>query len=592
MSEKKVTFGRIFWPSLVAAITVSIIGGIIWAIIIGSMFSVDEFEVEDKTVLHMTLNGNIGERTETAFNTSTFSLDKQMGLANILYALKAAKKDDKIKGVFLEIDNLSCGLSTAREIRNAINDFEKSGKFVVAYNSGEVITTKEFYVASAANESYGFPTSNIQFLGLGAEMMYFKGLLDDLEVDMQVVRGSNNDFKSAVEPFFRTDMSDSARLQTERLLEVIWKDMRDDISKDRGMTSQKLNELAESANVITIKDAVKHKLIDATKYRDEVLNIIKKKVKVSKGDDIELLAFSKYAKERFYTDQLAMQGNDPNIAVILLEGGISRKGDGLTSEQACELIKEARNNSSIKTVVLRVNSPGGSALASDEIWREVKLTNKKKKVIVSMGDLAASGGYFISAPGATIFAQPTTITGSIGVFGVIPFTGNLMENKLGITFDRAGTNKHSVMTTNRELTEEEFAIIQKQVDDIYSQFKGIVADGRGLTKERVGEIARGRVWTGRDALDIGLVDKLGGLDDAIAFAAKKAGISDKKVLYYPLVKKDKIGEILEQIEESTNSAQIQSAEMPKELMEYYKKLKTLESYNGIQMRMPLEMTFN
>lgn len=592
MSEKKVTFGRIFWPSLIAAFTVSIIGGIIWAIIIGSLFSTASFKVEDQTVLHMTLNGDIGEKSETSINSTTFSLDQQMGVANILFALKAAKTDEKIKGIFLEIDNLSCGLATATEIRNAINDFEKSGKFVVAYNSGEIITTKEYYIASAANESYGFPTSNIQFLGLGAESMYFKQMLDDLEVEMQVIRGSDNDFKSAVEPFFRTSMSDSARHQTERLLTSVWADMRKDISADLGIKSKRLDELAQSAKVLTVKDAVKYKLIDATKYRDQVLKIIAKKVNVKNAKDIELLAFSKYAKERFYDDQIAMQGNDPNIAVILTEGTVSTKGDGLSSENVCKLIKKARNNPSIKTVVLRINSPGGSALASDEIWREVKLTNKTKTVIVSMSDLAASGGYFIAAPGATIFAQPTTITGSIGVFGVIPYTGALMENKLGITFDRAGTNEHSVMTTNRRLTEKEFNVIQRQVDEIYSQFKSVVAEGRGMTKKQVGVIARGRVWTGRDALDIGLVDKLGGLSDAIAFAAKKAGISDKKVLYYPLVKKDKLGAILEQLDDSSNSIKVQNGEMPKALVEYYEKLKILESYNGIQMRMPLELNFN
>ena len=256
------------------------------------------------------------------------------------------------------------------------------------------------------------------------------------------------------------------------------------------------------------------------------------------------------------------------------------------------MIRDARDNPSIKTIVLRVNSPGGSALASDEIWREVKLTNKKKKVIVSMSDVAASGGYFIAAPGATIFAQPTTITGSIGVFGVIPFTGNMLENKLGLSFDRVGTNKHSVMTTNRKLNEDEIILIQGQVDDIYDQFKSIVAEGRGMTKEQVGIIARGRVWTGRDAMAVGLIDKMGGLSDAIKYAAKESGISKKKVLYYPLVKEDKLAALLELVDNSSEQASIKSTEMPKEFLRYYEKLKVLESYTGIQMRMPLEVTFN
>ena len=589
---KKVTFGRVFWPSLVAAITVSLVGALIWALVIGSLFSTEPFEVNEKTVLHMTLDGDIGEVSQTSLNTTTFSIDTQLGVANILFALNAAKTDPKIEGIFLEMNSSNCGIAIAREIRNAINDFEKSGKFVVAYNSGEVITTKEFYIASAANESYGFPTSNMEFLGLGAEMMYFKGMLDKLEIEMQVIRGSNNDFKSAVEPFFRTDMSDSARHQTETLLTGIWQDMRTDIAKDRGLTAKYLDDLAENASIITVKDAVKHKLVDAAKYRDEVLSIIAKKLKVNANKDIELLAFSKYAKERFLDDQVIMVENEPNIAVILTEGGVSTKGDGLSSEKVCKMIRDARDNPSIKTIVLRVNSPGGSALASDEIWREVKLTNKKKKVIVSMSDVAASGGYFIAAPGATIFAQPTTITGSIGVFGVIPFTGNMLENKLGLSFDRVGTNKHSVMTTNRKLNEDEIILIQGQVDDIYDQFKSIVAEGRGMTKEQVGIIARGRVWTGRDAMAVGLIDKMGGLSDAIKYAAKESGISKKKVLYYPLVKEDKLAALLELVDNSSEQASIKSTEMPKEFLRYYEKLKVLESYTGIQMRMPLEVTFN
>ena len=208
-------------------------------------------------------------------------------------------------------------------------------------------------------------------------------------------------------------------------------------------------------------------------------------------------------------------------------------GDGLTSKEICKLFQDVRKNKSIKTVVFRINSPGGSALASDEIWREVALTNKTKKVIVSMGDVAASGGYYIAAPASYIFAEPTTITGSIGVFGMIPFTGKMLENKLGMTFDRAGTNKHSVMTTNRKLTPEEFTIIQEEVDAIYAQFLERVSVGRGMTTEEVNTFARGRVWTGTDALAIGLVDELGGISSAISYAAKKASIKDKKILYYP-----------------------------------------------------------
>lgn len=596
MTDRKVTFGRIFWPSFWAAIIVSILGLIIWLLVIGGIISSFETEsglsVKDKTILHMQLDGQIGEKGSSDFDPMTFSMNHISGLSDILHGLEAAKKDDKIKGVFIEIDNLSCGFATAKEIRDAINDFEESGKFVVAYNSGEVVSQKEYYIASAANENYGFHSSMMEFLGLGAELTFFKSALDKLDVEMQVIRGSDNDFKSAVEPFFRDDMSDSSRVQVERYMEGLWSDFRADIAKDRKVSAEELNRIAENALIQSVEDAVKYKLIDATKYRDEVIDILAEKVKMADGKELELLSFAKYSKKRFYQDQVLMKEDKPNVAVILAEGGVAKSGDGLTSEEICKLFQDARENESVKTVVFRINSPGGSALASDEIWREVELTNKTKKVIVSMGDVAASGGYYIAAPATRIFADPNTITGSIGVFGVIPYTGAMMENKLGLTFDRASTNKHSIMTTNRKLTDEELSIIQKGVDDIYLQFKQRVAAGRGMTVEQVNVVGRGRVWTGRDALKIGLVDELGGLKDAIAYAVKEAGIKEEKVLYYPLVKEDKLGEILEQLEESEDIKASATPQIPKSLVKYYNELKKLESYQGMQMRMPYEITIN
>ncbi len=591
MTEKKVTFGRIFWPSLWSALIVSILGFIIWFLVIGSLIggAKQEMQIEDKTVLHMTLNGKIGEKSSSKFDPYSFEMNTTLGLSSILNGLEEAKKNDKIKGLFIEIDALSCGFATAKEIRDAINEFEESGKFVVAYNSGEMISHLEYYIASAADENYGFPSSTMQFLGLGAELTFFKNTLDNLEIEMQVIRGSGNDFKSAVEPYFRSNMSDSSRLQIETYLAGLWKDYRDDIAKDRKIASEELNRIAENALVQNVSDAVKYKLIDATKYRDEVIDLISNKVELAEDNELELLSFSKFANKKFRQGQILIEADNPNIAVILAQGGVSKSGEGLTSDEICQLFIDARNNESVKTVVFRINSPGGSALASDEIWREVKLTNDVKPVIVSMGDVAASGGYYIAAPATTIFAEPTTITGSIGVFGVIPFTGKMLENKLGLTFDRAATNKHAIMTTNRKLTEEELTIIQQGVDEIYSLFKQRVAEGRGMSVEEVNRIARGRVWTGRDALEVGLVDELGGIKDAIAFAAKKAGIKEVKTLYYPKVKEDKIGELLEAIGEEEAKVNINQTELPKSILEYYNQLKQLENIQGIQMRLPYEV---
>jgi len=590
MSEKKVTFGRVFWPSLISALIVSLIGILIWVLIIGSLFNTEPstMEIADKTVLHMTLDGSIGERGKSDFDPGSFQMKHTLGLSDILHGIEEAKEDANIKGIFIEIGNLSCGFATAKQIHDAINDFEESGKFVVAYNGGEVVSHLEYYISAAAGENYGFPSTNVQFLGLGAELMFFKGALDNIGVEMQVIRGSNNDFKSAVEPFFRTDMSDSSRVQIERYMEGLWQDYRDDIAADRGLNANELNTLADNADIIDVMDAVEHKLMDASMYRDEVIDIVREKAGTASEDELELLAFSKFAKKRFYEDQVLVKEDDPNVAVILAEGGISTNGDGMTSEEICELFKEVRANESIQTVVFRVNSPGGSALASDEIWREVKLTNEVKKVIVSMGDVAASGGYYVSAGATAIFAEPNTITGSIGVFGVIPYTGKMLEDNLGLTFDRASTNEHSIMTTNRKLTEDELAMIQESVDDIYDDFLSRVAEGRGMTKDQVNVIARGRVWTGRDAKDIGLVDELGGLSDAISYATDLAGITDAKVLYYPNVKEDVFGEFLEQLEDANVEAPV-AIEIPSILTEQYQKLKMLESFQGIQMRLPYEI---
>ena len=594
MQEKKISFGKIFWPSLCAAIIVAIIGILIWIAIIGGLISSFDkesgFSIEDRTVLHITLNGNIGEKGSSSFNPSTFKMDNTLSLASILHGLKEGMEDDKIKGLFIELNNVSCGFATATELRNAINAFEESGKFAIAYNSGEVINQLEYYIASAANENYGFPGSSFGFLGLGAELSFFKNTFDKLDVEVQIIRGTDNDFKSAVEPFFREKMSDSSRVQIDRYMTSLWLDYRTAIAKDRETTIEELDRIANNVLIQRVTDAVKYKLIDKAMYRDELVALIAKKTGVKRDDELNLQPFGKYAKKRFYQNQVLTKADNPNVAVMLAEGGVSKSGDGLTSDELCKIFKEVREDEYIKTVVFRINSPGGSALASDEIWREVKLTNEKKKVIVSMGDVAASGGYYVAAPASTIFAEATTITGSIGVFGIIPYTGKMLQNKLGVTFDRVSTNDHSVMTTNRKLTEEELKVIQVSVDDIYDRFKTIVAEGRGMTKEQVNTIARGRVWTGRDAKEIGLVDELGGLNDAINFAAEKASIKNKKVLYYPNIKEDKLAEFIEQIEEQENlAANVSSIQLPASLIEYYNQLKRLECIQGIQMRLPYEI---
>jgi protease-4 len=597
MSEKKISFGKIFWPSFLAVFIMSIIGLLIFGLILGGIigrysdFGPKPLATKNNTVLHITLDGEIAENSSSSFVPSNFSIKHVIGLSDVLYGLEHAKTDNKIKGILLEINELNCGYTTAREIRNAINDFEKCGKFVIAYNSGEVITQKEYYVSSAANKVYGFPSSAMEFAGLGAELAFFKGTLEKLDVEVQVIRGSNNDFKSAVEPFFRSHMSDSSRVQINRFITSMWEDIRTDISADRNVSMDVLNDIADSLKIHRASDAVSLGLLDDVKYRDQVLDYISKKIGNDDGEKLHLQAFEKYAQKKFYRAQALIKVDQPNVAVILAEGDVSTDGDGLASSKICKLFQDARENKSVKTIVFRINSPGGSALASDEIWREVEKTTKLKKVVVSMGDVAASGGYYIAAPANYIFAEPTTITGSIGVFGMIPYTGKMFEKKLGITFDRVSTNKHSLMSPNRKLTREELAIVQEEVDTIYATFLKRVASGRKMTRDQVNTIARGRVWTGKDAIKIGLVDRLGGLKDAINYAAKKASLAETRVIYYPLKKEDKWDDFFEKIEgEKEVGSRIYQEKLPEEFLAYYNQLKKIESMTGIQMRIPFDIT--
>jgi protease-4 len=599
-TNNKISFGKVFWPSFLAVFLAGLVGMMFFFLILGgiigsfSEFGPEPLALEDKTILHLKLDGQILEKGKSEFDPMNLQLSESAGLPDILYALEKAKKDNRIKGLFIDIGDVSCGMATAQEIRKAINDFEKSGKFALAYNSGEFVSQKEYYISSAANESYGFPTSAFQITGLGGELMFFKGMFDKLDVEVEIIRGKNNDFKSAVEPFFRTNMSDSSRVQVQRYMDSMWEDMRNDIASDRKIDSEQLNLIADSMKIKRAEDAVNYNLLDGVKFRDEVMGLLMKKVGVDSEEDLKFQNFEKYAKKSFYEDQLLTKTQSPGVAVILAEGEISTEGEGMTSEEICKLFKKVRNEKSIKTVVFRINSPGGSALASEEIWREVNLTNKVKKVIVSMGDVAASGGYYVATPSFKIFAEPTTITGSIGVFGMIPYTGKMLENKLGISFDRVSTNRHAVLSTNRKLTPEELAITQEEVDQIYDQFLQRVADGRKMTKDEANVLARGRVWTGRDALRIGLVDQLGGLKDAIAYAANEAKLKDPKVLYYPLKKEDKFSDLIELIDEQEEdeSVQINSQKIPQELLEYYATIKKIERMRGIQMRMPFEVVFD
>lgn len=561
--------------------------------------------VKDQSVLHIEFDRPIGELTYSKPQFTGDGIDEvgKIGVKSVTDAIDYAATDDKIKGIYLDISSLNSGMATAEEVRNSLKRFKESKKFIVAYS--EMYTKGGYYMASLADEIYLYPTGIVEWNGLGSERMFFKNMLEKLDVDVQIIRGSNNKFKSAVEPFMLEKMSEANRLQTERFLNSFWNHIVTEVGAQRDLSAEDLNLIADQIKIHNAQSAVDEKLVTALKYEDEVADILKEKLELKDDEKINVMPLSKYVK---YVDRknTVKEKATKNIAVVYATGEI-RSGKGslemIGSETTAKHIREARKNDSIKAVVLRVNSPGGSALASDVIWREVMLTKKVKPVVVSMGDVAASGGYYISCGADRIFAQPNTITGSIGVFGMIPNMEGFFNNKLGITFDYVQTNKHAnIMTVSKPLTEEEYTIIQKGVDEIYNDFITKVAAGRGISKEMVDSIGQGRVWTGTDAKEIKLVDEIGGLNDAIAYAAKLAALDEVAIMTLPKPKTSPLEEFLTALDEEKegeNEDEISikspnmNSQMVKQLFNYMERLEYLYTHPSeqIQARLPYEISF-
>lgn len=590
-------FWRTFWASSLSSLAIALTLFIFFiSIVIGITSSFDKkpFKVNENGILHIKLDEAISEVSFADFNPSSPEfISKQLGLKEIKLGLKEATNDDNIKGVLLNIDNISAGVASVEEIRNSLLDFkENSGKFIYSYS--ETYSYGSYYLSSVADEVFLYPTGMLDFRGLGTELMFFKGALDKLGVEMQIIRGSNNKFKSAVEPFIYKQMSDANREQMMLLLNSIWSNMLTNIKSSRNISLEEMNEIADSVYVRNAKSAVDYQLVDKLLYEDELFTLLKNETKTPEDEDLNLVSFSKYcsSKSRLKKLKFSELSKDGNIAVVYAVGNIV-SGEGertqIGSDKIARAVREARLDEDIKAIVLRVNSPGGSALASDVIWREVVLAKETKPVIVSMGDLAASGGYYISCAADRIFSQPNTITGSIGVFGMIPNIGPMMENKLGITFDRAETNSHSVLSLSKALSEKEKSIIQKGVDEIYNDFITKVANGRdGLKVEDVDEIGQGRVWSGTDALRIGLVDELGGIEDAINYAAKKAGIekSEIKTKSLPEYKTDEFLEIIEMFNEQESSVQSTVSPIYTNIINQIDFLNNYKASDRIQARLP------
>lgn len=595
------TFWKTFWASLLASVTAGLISIGLFFIFLNALlsgfddlFAPKKLVVEDNSVLEMDLSGDIGDYTYANFNPASFSLNKKFGVYEILQGLQIAKEDEKIKGIFLHCGDINAGMATVKEIRDGILDFKSSGKFVLAYS--ENYSKKAYYIASAADSLFVFPTGMVDFLGLGAEIMFVKGALEKLDVQMQIIRGSNNRFKSAVEPLMYEQMSPESKLQTQTYINALWDIMLDGISASRGISKEKLNEIADSVYVRKSGDAVDHGMADGIMYYDQVLDLLKTLAGTEEGEELALVDFQKYALKKTKHNKTLEKLEKKNLAIIFAEGDIVDGNGGpgeIGGNSLAAQIREVREDTLIKAVVLRINSPGGSALASDIIWREVILTKEQKPFIVSMGDVAASGGYYIACAADKIFAQPNTITGSIGVFGVIPFTGDMFKNKLGITFDHVTTNEHAILSTNRKLTDAELLIFQEGVDDIYLDFISKVGQGRGLTNAEVDSIGQGRVWAGTDAKRIGLVDEFGGLFDAIYYAAGEAGIdsTEIQIKVYPEREENDLFEFLENMDE-LDQANLAKNNLETQLLEIYNYIRTLDGKSSIQARLPYMIWIN
>lgn len=562
----------------------------IFAGLVASASSEQKAVIRDNSVLHLKLDAEISEMEaeNPLAGLPIGNTTPQIGLIQLKEAIRHAKTDSKIEGIYLDVSYPMTGFATIEEIRAALIDFRQSGKWVVAYS--EVMTEKAYYLSSAADKIYLYPEGEIELNGLALEMMFFKRMLDKLNIKPEVFRVG--EFKSAVEPFILEKMSPENRLQQNEMIESINDYMIKRIAEARDIPEEKLKEISDKMLVRNATDAKVMGLVDDLLYSDQFLDEIRSRLgeDSTAGNRSSKVNFVKYSK---YRKTFSVHGTSKNeIAVIVADGTImpgnaNQQDHIIGGDTFVEEIRKARENEKVKAIVVRINSPGGEFRASDMMWREISLATKEKPVIASMSDYAASGGYYMAMACDTIVAQPHTITGSIGIFGLMFDMSGFLGNWVGVTTDEARTGEFgNLYTVTRPLTDTEKKIIQKSLDDHYATFTGKAAEGRGVPVEDIRKVASGRVWTGEQAVDKKLVDVLGGFDDAVRIAATKAGVQDDYVVrYYPPVKSF-IEELLENFEENA-----QTNQMKAELGEYYylyKKVQDLKKFQGAQARMPFE----
>lgn len=569
--------------TLVALFLYSFVFFILFAGIAGMVaaFGDKTAPVKPNSVLHLSFKSEITDRASgnVSLTSLTSGLQTGIGLNDILESISRAKTDDNIKCIFIDNSDINANLATIAEIRSAVADFKQSGKPVYAY--ADNLSQGIYYLASVADKIELNPTGEMLLKGLQAQVMFYKGALDKLGVEVQVFR--HGKFKSAVEPYILSGMSAENRMQYQAMLDAMWRVYLQNIAESRGIDAAQLNRIADSGLSHDPQAAKQFGLIDEVAYRDDVLNELAQLTGAENIDKLNLISIGKYAKAKPFA-----LPSDNKIAVVYASGEINQQSSGygeqeITEKPYVEALREVRADSSIKAVVLRVNSPGGSAQVSDNIWHEVELTKQVKPVVVSMGDYAASGGYYISCPASYIVANEYTLTGSIGVFGLTLNIQKLMSNKLGINTEVVKTNKMSDFgNAYRDVTPAEREILQSSVEKIYSTFVNRVSNGRNLLPESVDSIGQGRVWCGVDALRLHLIDAYGGLTDAISIAAEMSGTENYSLVDYPK-QEEGFEAMMKMLTEEMTTRKI-SRELG-EFAESAKFIKNLIGSQGVQARM-------
>lgn len=576
--------------TLTGLIIMTVLAFIILMGIISASTSKPTVDVKENSLLVARFNAQIMDRAnEDPFAllfSGNFMYDEIMGLDQILADLEKAKTDENIEGIFMNLGMVSAGVATLGEIREAMLDFKESGKFIYAY--ADAYTQKSYYLASVADSVFMTPEGMFLFNGMSAQVMFYRKALEKVGVEMQVVR--HGSYKGAVEPFLRDDLSDENREQIQAYVGALWGKIVEDISESRDIPVEKLNQIADDLESIDSEKLVETGMIDGLIYYDELLSLMKQRLGVDEEDDLESVSLKNYTdapvkkKKEYSRDK---------VAVIYAMGTVvdGNAGEGyISSERISKALRKARRDKSVKAIVFRINSGGGSGSASDVIHREVMLAAREKTLVVSMGDVAASGGYYIAAPADTILAEPATITGSIGVFGLFPNVQKLMNEKLGISTEMVNTNKNSdILNPMMPFDPEQRVIVQKMIDDFYTNFVTVVAEGRGKTYEEIDAIAGGRVWAGSDALELGLIDMYGGLKKSIEVAAEMAGLESYRVESLPRLE-DPMTVLMKQL--TGGSLARADRILKRELGEgyqTYRKIQEIQKMHGIQAIMPYDI---